>query len=233
MSLRTFILGLAVTFGIAWLAVVVAPFFAMRGLEPVEFDEAADGTTGVFIPKRAGRVAGGAEIYGENGCYLCHTQIIRPTYAGTDLFRPDWGGNAADENRGDTRRETTAFDYDGESFAQVGVMRLGPDLSNIGVRVSTYVGEGESPEAWLYQHLYDPRSIPSLWKSTCPSHGFLFQSRPVAGAPSGSAVAVEDDREVVPGPDARALVSYLLSLKRDHAVPASLNFAPKNTEEAN
>ena len=35
-----------------------------------------------------------------------------------------------------------------------------------------------------------------------------------------------DNMEIVPGPDAKALVSYLLSLRKDHPVPAALNFAP-------
>lgn len=235
MSLRTFILGIAATFGIAWLAVVVVPFFKMRDLAPATFDEAADGQTGVFIAKRAGRVAGGAEVYAENGCYLCHTQVVRPTYAGNDLFRPDWGGNAADETRGDTRRETTPYDFEGETFAQIGMMRLGPDLSNLAVRVPTYVSEGQTPEDWLYKHLYNPRSIPALWDSTCPSYPFLFEKRRRHGPPSDVALDVEsrDGYEVVPGPDAKALVSYLLSLKKDQAVPASLNFAPKKTEGEN
>lgn len=233
MSFRTFILGLAATFGLAWLAVVVVPFFKMRSLAPAMFDEAADGTTGVFIAKREGRVADGARVYAENGCYLCHSQLVRPTYAGNDMFRPDWGGNAKDEARGDTRRETLPFDYEGESFAHIGVMRLGPDLSNVGLRVESYANEQVSPEAWLYRHLYNPRSIPELWKSNCPPHKFLFDTKPVHGAASDSAVVVKDGKQIVPGSDARALISYLLSLKKDQPVPAAFNFAPKKSAETN
>ncbi len=228
MSLRTFILGLSASFGIAWLAVIVVPFIKMRNLAPIEFDEAADGTTGVFIPKRTGRIADGAMIYAENGCYLCHTQVIRPTYAGNDLYRPDWGGLKADPDRGDTRRETNAYDFSGEKFAQIGVSRMGPDLSNLALRVEKdYAAKGD-PAQWLYAFLYNPRSEPSRWKSTCPSFKFLFEERKVMGMPTDDAmpVACEDGMEIVPSPDAKALVSYLLSLKKDQKVPAALDFAP-------
>ncbi len=109
MSLRVFILTLSATFGIAWLSVVVVPYFTMRNLQPI-LTKDASGPTVPFIPKRAGRIADGAAVYAANGCYQCHTQVIRPTYAGNDLYRADWGGLKDDEDRGDTRRETNAYD---------------------------------------------------------------------------------------------------------------------------
>lgn len=228
MSLRTFILGLSASFGIAWLAIVIVPFFKMRNLAPLSFPEAKSTSAGVFFPKRTGRVADGAKVYAENGCYLCHTQVVRPTYAGNDLYRPDWGGLKADADRGDTRRETNAYDFFGEKFAQVGLMRMGPDLSNLGRRVETEYAAGGNAEAWLFAHLYNPRNIPQLWNSTCPPHPFLFVKREIKGAPSTDALKVNagENHELVPGSDAKALVSYLLSLKKDHPVPTSLNFAP-------
>jgi cytochrome c oxidase cbb3-type subunit II len=234
MSLRTFILGLSASFGIAWLAIIVVPYFKMRDLAPIALSEEADGATGVFYPKRAGRIADGAEVYAENGCYLCHTQVVRPTYAGNDLYRPDWGGLAADADRGDTRRETNAYDFFGEEFAQIGVMRMGPDLSNLGRRVSSLYAP-KDPEGWLYAHLYNPRSIPELWNSTCPPYPFMFEKREIKGQPSNDALGIDagDNHELVPNSDARALISYLLSLKKDHQVPAALDFAPAKKEAAN
>ena len=226
MSLRNFILGLSASFGIAWLAIVVVPFIKMRNLAPIQLNEATDGTTGIFFPKRTGRVADGARVYAENGCYLCHTQVVRPTYAGNDLYRPDWGGLKADADRGDTRRETNAYDFFGEKFAQIGVARMGPDFSNLGRRVETLYAKGTDPAKWLYAHLYNPRNEPQRWKSTCPSYRFLFEERKVTGAVASDAVKVVGDKEVVPTADAKALVSYLLSLKKDQKVPAVLDFAP-------
>ena len=228
MSLRTFITGIAASFGIAWLAVIVVPYLKMRNLAPMTFSESVDGKTGVFIPKRTGRVADGAQVYAENGCYLCHTQVVRPTYAGNDLYREDWGGLKNDENRGDTRRETNAYDFNGETYAQVGVSRMGPDLSNLGRRMDILQAKGVNPEHWLLTHLYNPRLDAERWNSNCPPHPFLFKKHEIKGAPSANAlpVAVGDGFELVPGSDAKALVSYLLSLKKDQPVPASLNFSP-------
>ena len=231
MTFRSFAFGLTTAFGIAWLAVVVVPFFLMRDVKPVAFDEAADGKTGIYFPKRTGRVANGAEVYASNGCYLCHTQVVRTTDAGNDLGRPDWGGTKTDETRGDTRRESNVFDYQGEKFAQIGVSRLGPDLSNLGLRVQNYVKEsGGDPEAWLYMHLYNPRLDPKLSTSKCPSHPFLFEEKEVTGQQPAEALAVttKEGHAIVPTPAAESLVSYLLSLKRDDALPKAIDPAPAN-----
>lgn len=231
MSLRTFIFGLSASFGVAWLAIIVVPFIKMRSMAPVELSEADDGATGIFYPKRTGRIANGAQVYAENGCYLCHTQLVRPTYAGNDLYRPDWGGLKADPERGDTRRETNSFDFVGENFAQIGASRMGPDLSNLGRRVESLYAVGKSPEQWLYEFLYNPRHSPERWKSTCPSFRYLFTEREIKASGSADALAVagKHGTEVVPGSDAKALVSYLISLKKDQPVPAALNFAPAKT----
>lgn len=233
MSFRTFILSLTASFGVAWLAIIIVPYAKMRGLEPVAMEE-GDGTNAVFIPKRAGRITDGAEVYAANGCYQCHSQLIRPTYAGNDMFRPDWGGLQFDEVRGDTRRETNAFDYAGEKFAQIGVARIGPDLSNLGRRVEAIYAKGTDPEQWLYGHLYNPRWEPQRRKSGCPSFRFLFELIETKGNPSEEALPfpVEEGMEIIPGPDARALVSYLLSLKKDQPVPTSLSFGPPAADEA-
>jgi len=229
MSFSTFFLGLSASFGVAWLAVIIIPFGKMRSLEPIAMED-AEGTNAVYIPKRAGRITDGAEVYAQNGCYLCHSQLVRPTYAGNDMFRPDWGGLANDEERGDTRRETNAFDFAGEDFAQIGVTRMGPDLSNLGRRVEGLYApqEGMKPEMWLYRHLYNPRWKPQHRSSTCPSFRFLFNEIEAKGNPSEESLPFtgRDGREISPKPDARALVSYLLSLAKDQPVPASLDFSP-------
>ena len=181
MNLRTFVLFLTASFGIAWLAVIVIPFFEMRGLGPVPYPEAKATTAGIFFPKRTGRVVTGARVYAENGCYQCHTQLVRPTYAGNDLYRPDRGGLKMDPDRGDTRRETNAWDFQGETFAQIGATRMGPDLSNLGRRLETVDGASADPAAWLYAHLYNPRGPLKLWNSTCPPHPFLFEKHRIKG----------------------------------------------------
>ena len=259
MTFRQFAIGLTASFGLAWLAMVVVPFFKLRNPSPVSFEEGVDAQEGIYHPKRAGRVANGANIYAANGCYQCHTQVVRPTYAGNDLGRPDFGGLKADPDRGDTRRESNAFDYIGLDYAQIGVTRLGPDLMNFGIRISEEKrleikeereqlaartgGEAESVKqgeaegrarTYVYKHLYNPRLFPELkdW-SSCPSFSFLFETRKITGQKSEAALDVptEDGYEVVPGDKARALVDYLMSLKHDDPVPASMNYAPATSNQ--
>lgn len=224
MSFRQFAIGLTLSFGIAWTVMVLVPFFLMRHPKPVEFTEKADGKEGLYFPKRTGRVLNGAEVYAANGCYHCHSQLIRPVYAGNDLGRPDWAGLKKDEERGDTRRQSNIFDYQGEKFAQIGVNRLGPDLSNVGRRVEKiYCAEGGDPQKWLLDHLYSPRSNPQRVTSKCPSFPFLFDKKKVEGQIPKGAIAMQDGEVVVPSADALSLVDYLLSLKRDDTVPAAMS----------
>jgi cytochrome c oxidase cbb3-type subunit 2 len=235
MSTRNFLLGLSGSFGLAWLFVVVVPFFKMRAIEPIPL--AADGEefAGYYYPKREGRVVDGAKIYAENGCYICHTQLVRPTYAGNDMYRPDAGGLQSDEVRGDTRRETNAFDFAGEKFAQIGLSRMGPDLSNLARRVEVDPNRTVAPEEWLYLHLYDARIFPDRRKSKCPPMPFLFtEQEPYGVSPTGQLrLANRDGKQLVPNADARALVSYLMSLRKDQPVPPSLNFASAGSDAAN
>ena len=66
-----------------------------------------------------------------------------------------------------------------------------------------------------------------------PSHWWLFQDQAIAGQPSQNALKLEGadaprpGDEVVPTAEAEALVAYLLSLKRDYALPQP---GPHNNE---
>ena len=228
MSIRNFVLLLAASFGFAWLFGVIVPFFKMRNLPPVALDPELDQAEGYFFPKRTGRIANGARVYGENGCYLCHTQLARPTYAGNDLHRTDLAGLASDPERGDTRRESNAWDYYGESFAQIGATRIGPDLANVGRRfeLAAQVSGDFDIAGKFFAHLYDPRLKPENANAVCPSHRFLFREIEVKGQRPADALPFggSDTTVLVPTADAKALVSYLMSLKKDHTPPAALNF---------
>jgi cytochrome c oxidase cbb3-type subunit 2 len=236
MTIRFFTLGMLATFGSAWLFAVVLPFFKTRAPEPVPFDEAVDGKTGLYFPKRTGQIVNGAKVYSQNGCYVCHTQVVRPTYAGNDFHRDGWAGFKAHPDRGDTRRESNVFDYQDEEFAHIGVMRIGPDLSNVGSRYEMAAVElneakkkqlGDawndamkiSPDDMMLEHLYDPRLNVDMRWSTCPSLRFMFEQPKAEGL-------IPD-----PKPEARALVGYLMSMKKNDAVPASMNYAPPKPAE--
>ena len=116
---------------------------------------------------------------------------------GHDLAR-GWGG-----------RRTVAADYAFERSPMLGEQRIGPDLSNVGDR--------RPFAAWHYNHLYAP--LAEVPKSKMPAYKFLFEVRKIGRHPSPDALklpesaAVEAGYEVVPKPEAKALVAYLLSLK--------------------
>ena len=236
MTFKAFILALALSFGVPWLLIIVVPYGKMRNLEAVHFEMDSDGRDEVYVPRRSGRITTGSAVYGANGCYVCHTQLIRASYAGSELGRPDWAGFRIKDENGvtiNTARETTPYDYVGESFAHVGIMRVGPDLSNVAGRIQGYLDDpltkADSPENWLYLHLYNSSFKTKTLNNVagCPSQTHLFEERVVRGQGSPEAVPGinMDGVEVLPTGDARALVSYLLSLRKDDAVPYSINYS--------
>jgi cytochrome c oxidase cbb3-type subunit 2 len=238
MTFKSFLIGILCCFTLPWLLIIVIPFVGMEGVEAVRFNEDDDGREEVYVPRRAGRVTDGAKVYAANGCYVCHTQLIRPTYAGTDVWRKDWAGMKATQKYPvDTRRETSVFDYTGEDFAQIGLTRTGPDLSNVGRRIERYVdGRATTPEMWVFKHLYNPRGLKegydpkrktmSDW-STCPAQRFMFREVKLLGQGTADALPVKTpgDTQLLPKQDARALASYLLSLKKDDPVPYSMDYS--------
>ncbi|TIP37273.1 MAG: cytochrome-c oxidase, cbb3-type subunit II, partial [Mesorhizobium sp.] len=88
----------------------------------------------------------GRNIYMREGCFLCHSQMIRP-------FRDEV------ERYGHYSLAAESM-YD-HPF-QWGSKRTGPDLARVGDRYSN---------AWHVAHLTDPRSV--VPESIMPSYGFL------------------------------------------------------------
>jgi len=199
MSVRTFLIGLIFAFGVPWLLMVAVPHAKINAMGPQVIDE----ETGETYPPSAstGFMMTGHQIYMQQGCVQCHTQIVRPPYIAYDQLRKGWGG---EEER---KRETRPLDYFGLNYAPIGVQRIGPDLANVATRI-------DDPD-WHYLHLYNPRAI-HPW-SNMPSYRNLFVTKPIGAGPSENAVLVdyEAGTEIVPGPDAKALVTYLLNLRKD------------------
>jgi cbb3-type cytochrome oxidase cytochrome c subunit len=131
-----------------------------------------------------------------------------------------------DMARGWGTRRTVAADYLYDYPVMLGALRVGPDLANIGTR---------SPDAGTQlNHLYAPQSVTS--GSAMPSYRFLFETRKISGAPSPDALQLPKEFapaagfEIVPKPEARQLVAYLLSLHADtplYEAPMSAPVAPK------
>jgi hypothetical protein len=113
--------------------------------------------------------------------------------------------------RGWGLRQSVAADFLYDTPIQLGSLRAGPDLANVGARL---------PDAnWQLVHLYAPQAL--VKKSAMPPFRFLFEVRKVGNAPSPDALkfpqgfAPPAGSEVVPTPDAKQLAGYLLSLKTD------------------
>jgi cytochrome c oxidase cbb3-type subunit 2 len=113
--------------------------------------------------------------------------------------------------RGWGKRRSVAEDYLFDAPALPGIVRIGPDLANIGVR---------QPDInWHLRHLYAPKS--EVKGSTMPSYPYLFEKRKAGREASPDALAltgkldVEKGYEIVPTAEGKALAAYLVSLRSD------------------
>ena len=241
MTLKSFLIGMLASFGLAWMCIIAIPVAKMASLPAVKMSSEEDAE--YYQHQTSGRMLNGAEIYAANGCYTCHSQLIRPTYLGSQIFREDVAGVSNAD--GDSRRETHYDDYTGENYAQIGLTRMGPDLSNFGYRAEAYAARtGMSAEHWVIAHLYNPRNgalqlgeqgerIDMTW-SNCPSQLQMFEKKDLVGQGERLALEVDTDAmtQVVPREQALVLTSYLLGLKRDSALPESMDPSPKQTAAA-
>lgn len=92
----------------------------------------------------------GRDIYVREGCYNCHSQMVRPFRAETMRYG-EW-----------SRSWEVAYD---RPF-QLGSRRIGPDLAREG---SKY------PDAWHWEHMADPRATSP--GSIMPPYPWLYTSR--------------------------------------------------------
>lgn len=201
-KLAVIFVGVLLTFASSWLGLVVYPILVLGRMQPLPDED----TGGVFPPTLSGLAVAGQRVYAANGCLYCHSQQVRPAALSTDI------------EKGLGPRRTVALDSLRAQPVFLGTMRTGPDLTNVGVR---------QPDAnWHHRHLYDPRSVTD-W-SIMPSFRFLYKTKQIQGQPSDDAVkgltgplAPPTGNEVVPTDEAKALVAYLLSLKRNYPLPES------------
>jgi cytochrome c oxidase cbb3-type subunit 2 len=141
----------------------------------------------------------GRDIYVREGCYGCHSQMVRPLHSETERY-----GHYSLAGE-------TVYDHP----FQFGSKRTGPDLARIG---------GRYTDEWHRVHLINPRDV--VPESNMPTFGWLAKSeldpKDVAarmkalkaiGVPY-TAAEIEDAPGAVEGhTELDALVSYLQSLK--------------------
>ncbi|THH35863.1 cytochrome-c oxidase, cbb3-type subunit II [Aliishimia ponticola] len=92
----------------------------------------------------------GRDIYVREGCYVCHSQMIRPMR--DEVERYGHYSLAAE----------SMYDHP----FQWGSKRTGPDLARVGGRYS---------DAWHVDHLIDPQSV--VPESVMPKYGFLMRTQ--------------------------------------------------------
>lgn len=133
----------ALVISIGGLAEIVPLMMSRDAIEPTE------GVKPYTAPQLEGR-----DIYIREGCYVCHSQMIRPFRAETERY-----GHY-------TLAGETVYD---RPF-QFGSKRTGPDLARVGGRYS---------DEWHRAHLMNPRDL--VPESNMPAFGWLAE-RPVDAA---------------------------------------------------
>lgn len=112
------------------LLVTVIPLFGEKGV----LKSTAKEISGIDIKPYTALQLAGRDIYIKEGCYVCHSQMIRPFRAETERYGHY---SVAAES---------IYDYP----FQWGSKRTGPDLSRVGGRYS---------DTWHQMHLINPRDV--------------------------------------------------------------------------
>ncbi|MFZ1685404.1 MAG: cytochrome-c oxidase, cbb3-type subunit I [Candidatus Zixiibacteriota bacterium] len=92
----------------------------------------------------------GRDIYVREGCYLCHSQLVRPFRSETERYG----------------EYSKAGEYVYDHPFQWGSKRTGPDLQRVG---------GKYPDAWHYKHMADPAVMSP--GSIMPSYRWLLTDK--------------------------------------------------------
>jgi cytochrome c oxidase cbb3-type subunit 2 len=244
-SLKSFVLTLGACVALPTWVMVVHPYAVERERQPVAYQGEADPANPAAPPRDpealkklyypqsyAGDRKRGELVYAREGCAQCHTQVVRPDYAGVDQFKR-YGGKEQ-EYKKDVPvpvRQTIQWDYLHEDYGMFGVRRIGPDLANAGYRYLDKDGNVDAKRvALLYQHLYAPRSLPDREWSNSPAFTHLFEKvrRESAEGRAGALHLTGDaspgeEWEIIPTDEARALVDYILGLKRAQELPSAIS----------
>jgi cytochrome c oxidase cbb3-type subunit 2 len=204
-----FFIGVFCALLVSWLGIVLGSNAQLGSLAP--YDD-GDGTTHPeWMP---GVAAQGQLVYRDLGCASCHTQQVR---------RPSFG---SDQARGWGDRQSVARDYIYQPAPQLGLQRVGPDLTNLADRKPSAM-DADDLMGLLYAGI-----------DGMPSYKFLFETRRIgSGAqPSDKALKLtgalkpKDGWEIVPTSRAESLVGYLVNLKTTFTYPEATPVAPPKPE---
>lgn len=194
-------LGIFIAILLSWTGLIFTSYLQFGQLRPAAVEEGE-----LKYPRRpSGESEQGKEEYQKLGCMYCHTQQPRMKGFGAD-FERGWGD-----------RQSVPRDYIYQKRVLLGTMRTGPDLMNVGQRLTSH--------DWHHLHLYDPQvTSPG---SVMPPFRYLYEVKLIGDTPSADALRFPpgykhmppEGYEVVPSKRAQLLVEYLLSLKLDYELP--------------
>lgn len=155
-------LGVFITFLSAWIGMVFIPTASLARIKATS----QEGSTLVHPSPYTGQQLLGRKVYQQNGCVYCHTQQVRGGTYNNDLER-GWGS-----------RRSHPQDYIYDYPVLLGTMRTGPDLANVGARLTN--------DNWHLTHLYDPQLITP--GSVMAPFRYLFTVQKISGAPRPDAL---------------------------------------------
>ncbi len=136
-SLNLMMVLIVVAISIGGLVEIVPLMMSSDATEP-------DEGISVYSPLRLA----GRDVYVREGCYNCHSQMVRPFRSETERYGP----------------YTTAGETVYDRPFQFGSKRTGPDLARVGGRYS---------DEWQRLHLIDPRAL--VPESNMPAYPWLAE----------------------------------------------------------
>ena len=161
-------------------------------------------------------ITGGKEQWSEIEDLVRHLN----NKAGAQFKLKPVAGDWPDRQNGVALRQSVSRDFLFDAHAMPGVMRIGPDLSNVGNRIMD--------DNAAYAHIYNAQSTGK--SSHMPPYRYLFHRKEISEDEvlSSAAITVVNDGEeqsvepgyaVTPTVKAKALLAFLKSLRTDSALP--------------
>lgn len=179
------------------LVLLVISFGGLVEIVPLFFQKSTTEPVAGLKPYSPLRLAG-RDVYIREGCYGCHSQMIRPFRAETERYG----------------HYSVAGESVYEHPFQWGSKRTGPDLARVGGRYS---------DEWHRTHLDNPRDV--VPESNMPGYPWLARTKLIpgeimpkmralqrVGVPYTDAEIAEAPKELVDKTEQDALVAYLQGL---------------------